>query len=286
MNKDEVNKEQTVGLEPLTDVLHTESPVKSRLKAYTVAASIALGSILGILGYGVGHYTRHDTNQSSSQQVVRNQITEAKQEQNPVVHQTQKEDPYFFAGVRWEPKALEYSNNDRVWLRYDKSSARLKKKNMRHAYLWEQGELFCAGLEGKLTGQMQEVYDNFWGEWINGGISWKGKEFLYYPDADFLWKDNSYVIITQGDAISAVAKKIKKGWNEIGDLGDDVSRLVYGRNVNELPSSLQKYSEIYLQEEGGKIQPVGRGIMLGSYDVYTSYYLGASRGVSEVQRSP
>lgn len=261
MNKDEVNKELQ------KDVLHTESPVKSRLKAYTVAASIALGSILG---YGVGHYTRHDTNQSSSQQ----------------------EDPYFFASVHWEPKALEDSK-DKVWLHYgkvrlhyDKSSARLKEKNMRHAYLWEQGELLCAGLEGKLTGQMQEVYDDFWGEWANGGISWKGKEFLYYPDADFLWKDNSYVIITQGDAISAVAKKIKKGWNEIGDLGDDVSRLVYGRNVNELPSSLQKYSEIYLQEEGGKIQPVGRGIMLGSYDVYTSYYLGASRGVSEVQRSP
>ena len=263
MNKDEVNKElQTAGLEPLTDMPLTESPVKSRLKAYTVAASIALGSILG---YGVGHYTRHDTNQSSSQQ----------------------EDPYFFASVHWEPKALEDSK-DKVWLHYgkvrlhyDKSSARLKEKNMRHAYLWEQGELLCAGLEGKLTGQMQEVYDNFRGEWVNGGISWKGKEFLYYPDAEFAWKNNSYLCTVQGKARRAVAKNIKEGWNKIGDLGDDVSRLVYGRNLNELPSSLQKYSEIYLQKEGGKIWPVGRGDINYGYNVYALCDSWASRGVQK-----
>jgi len=69
MNKDEMNEInkilESIDVEPITEESSLSLPKKSSLRAYAVAASIALA---GVLGYGVGHYTSEPT--TSKQSVV------------------------------------------------------------------------------------------------------------------------------------------------------------------------------------------------------------------------
>ena len=178
-------------------------------------------------------------------------------------------------GLLWELKFL----NNLGWIHYNESDAELKKKGMRHPYLWESGEFLCAGLEGKLKGPIKKVYDDFYGEWQNAGMILDGKEIVLYLDPvfDYLYGYNGYSLKSHGKVLRISAENAKAGWNKIVDLGDAVSKVFYGRTVKELPEKLKVNGELYLLND--QVRPAGR---IGRYAVGCcgyAYGVGASRGV-------
>lgn len=261
------------GIESVTDfqdVHQRKTQSTSLLRAYTVAASIALS---GVFGFAVGYYAQSHP----SQQIVEKTKVAKLLPVTEALPNAWENASYI--GLYWESTALLNNQGEKEWLRYDISDARLRQNGMRHPYPWESGALICAGLEGKLTGNMKAVYKNMWGEWQNAAhrLDEQAKEIIVYLDPVFSW-NNGYTLDGHGQVLRIPAEKAKVGWNNIRDLGDSASAVYFDRHVSNLPSLL-KDAQIYLSPEA---MPVARG----DY-VWFFIFDWASRGVRAVaQKNP
>ena len=188
---------------------------------------------------------------------------------------------------------------DKTLFYYDKSlidlRTRLNNPSARHLKPQEAFGIIIDGLEGKLSGDLKNIYDDLvssYGEWFSLGMERKKNKLILYEDIEGLvWDGSKYVVQTKLEFSDRKEFDIKGIASEtLVDLNKFEPELVeylYGRQFDALPDAMKvgdKRAQLWLPSEAMGVRPVGRGDFNdGYYVVYAGFGDDrASRGVVPV----
>ena len=179
----------------------------------------------------------------------------------------------------------QQGETEKKLLTFDQSLKRLIRAGYEgHPLPAEVFSLIIDGLEGKLSGQIQQTYEDMLtshGEWLD--ISWEtqGNKLIVCTHPRGLTLENSEYIkkgfaYDQQKEFNITGKKSEE-WLPLEDFDQDFTTFHYSRPFDQLPTQIQQNTSIYLPPEG-QIWPAGRG---GGSNRFYCYYSGdgASRGV-------
>ncbi len=190
--------------------------------------------------------------------------------------------------IVFEPRAV-YGGTEKKWYTFDASLRALQKRGYeRHPRPAEAFDLTCRRLEGRLQPEQQAVADDMFsnrGEWLSMTMLREGNLLHCYLDPENLvWNGHKYVV---------PGGKLKHAGEEVYSIGS-TNECVPIKDVNEinpalveklwsrpyaiLPEKIRQNAWLLLPPEN-TLWPVGRGDYNNEYDIDSSYYGLASRGV-------
>ena len=193
------------------------------------------------------------------------------------------------------------AGGDKVLYPYDKSLEALQTRGLqRHPRPVEVFGLLADSLEGKLTPEQRAIAQDMLdsdGEWLSaatevektGWFRWKKQKLIVYVDPLIAWNDGYHWQTNTPQYAEKYEFNITgiplETWVDLHHFPPAFIELMYGCSFSVLPQVMQKGNrrvQVWLRHD---LRPVGRGVY-GGYVVVTGCDVRASRGVSEVQRSP
>jgi hypothetical protein len=180
-------------------------------------------------------------------------------------------------------------------LTYDQSLTGLQRAGFdRHLRIDEACALLCDGLEGKLTGQHNEVFDDTmidYHEWLSLAIKRKGDIFVVYTDPVGLqWDKSASRYNVQGKLLYTkrkeydIAGKGSEEWIDLEQFSPDFVQDFYSRPFAALPEEMRFGTRARMSLPlDDNIWPVA----CGSFDGFSIGYVGdlASRGVRSAKKN-
>ncbi len=167
---------ESSSIESLQQEIPQQSPAKSRLRSYAVAASIALG---GFLGYGIGYYYTNES-RSSKQSVVQThqQVTQPAPETKKITAGsiTELADRYVLESViyRGKPHKVAWSKtylNNGAFYTQDGHIKKMKigdygEWTIPDAPLYHASVFAVSGQKGELADKVKKMFREDFDEWV------------------------------------------------------------------------------------------------------------------------
>lgn len=209
--------------------------------------------------------------------------------------------------LTFEPRSPKEENDKKLYT-FDQSLARIKQAGyFRHPFSREVFLFIADGLEGKLTDEQKEMYDdmlNSYGEWVSAAMERQSDILAVYlnPNPDgLIWKpsQNQYAQnnfhYTQKKEFR-IPGKSSTTWINLEEFDDALINFLYGRSFARLPQKMReggKRARLYLPSKGqigfiGRVGPFSLGGGDFNDKIFGSgtHIYRASRGVHQVITEP
>jgi len=194
--------------------------------------------------------------------------------------------------IIWPRAYRLHGETKKALLSYDENLKQLRNDGyQRHLRPAEAFSILTGGLEGRLTTDFKQVYNDMftgYGEWLNMAMERQGDKLITYLDPEGLVWDGAQYVKEPGFKYEErkefdVTGKASQTHIDLKLFDKQLVRYVYGRTFADLPSEMKegdKRAQVYLPAEG-MVRPVGRGVIV-NWLISVSVFFGSVRGVAVV----